>query len=139
MFQYDCSCAITHFLPAFMPSWCWQDVSELLSEFKLRKSSSLKAELVLYCFLFEQRHLNCLHVSSCSHFLLQIFPPAKYPSLSLLLNLGVQLLRPGLLSSQLADKFSCNDTVPSPSLTNNLPFAPRKNGSSQNIHISQCL
>lgn len=138
MFQYDYSCAITHFLPAFMPSWCWQGVSELLSEFfTLCKSSGLKAELVLHCFLFEQRHLNCLHGSSCSHFLPQIFPLAKHPSLSLLLNLRVQLLRPSLLSPQPADKFSCNDTVPSPSLTNNLPFAPRKNSLSQNIHISQ--
>lgn len=46
----------------------------------------------------EQRHLNCLHVSSCSHFLPQIFPLAKCPSQSLLPNPGVQLLRPGLLS-----------------------------------------
>lgn len=121
-----------------MPSRCWQDVGELLSEFFMScKSSGLTAELVLHCFLFEQRHLNCLHVSSRSHFLPQIFPFAKCPSQSLLLNLGVQLLRPGSLSPQPADKFSCNDTVPSPSLTNNLPFAPGKNGSSQNIHISQ--
>lgn len=101
-----------------MPSRCWQDVSELLSEFFMScKSSGLTAELVLHCFLFEQRHLNCLHVSSCSHFLPQIFPFAKCPSQSFLLNLGVQLLRPGLLSPQPADKFSCNDTVPSQSFS----------------------
>lgn len=99
MFQYDCRCAIIHFLPAFMPSWCWQGVSELLSEFfMLRKSSGLTAELVLHCFLFEQRHLNCSHFFSCSHFLPQIFPLPKCLFLSLLLNLTVQLLRPGLLS-----------------------------------------
>lgn len=138
MFQYDCSCAITHFLPAFKPSWCWQGISEMLSEsFMLCRSSGLTAELVLHCFLFEQRHLNCLHVSSCSHFLPQIFPLAKWPSQSLLLHLGVQLLRPDLLSPQPADKFSCNDTIPSPSLTNNLLFASRKSGFSQNINISQ--
>lgn len=138
MFQYDCSCTITLFLPAFMPSWCWQGVSELLSEFfMLRKSSGVTAELVLHCFLFEQRHLICLHISSCSHFLPQIFPLARRPSLSLLLNLEVQLLGPGLLSLQPAVKFSCNDTIPSPCLTNNLPYAPRKNGSRQNIPISQ--
>lgn len=126
MFQYDCCCAITHFLPAFMPSWCWQHVSELLEFFMLCKSSGLTAELVLHCFLFKQRHLNCSHFSSCSHFMPQIFLLAKCPSLSLLLNLRVQLLGPGLLSPRPAEKSSCNDTVLSPSLTNNLTFAPRK-------------
>lgn len=128
--------SLVYFL-LFVPSWCWQHVCELLSEFfMLRKGVVFNSwtsvasfcvwELCANCRERLKGGMNCLHVSSCSHFLSQVFRLAECPSQSLFPDPVVQLLKPGLLFPQTADKSSCNRTVPIPFAANNLPFALRK-------------
>lgn len=131
-----------------MPSWCGQHVCELLSEhFMGRKgvvfNSGTSAapflvwEHSIHCRERLNRGIYCLHVSSCSHFMPQIFSLVKCPSQSLLPNPGVQLLRPAWLSALPAGKFLLPWYSPLPSPMNCLPFVPRRSGSGGKICIAQ--